>query len=174
MHMRPQYEDYEDEPASDDVQNAIWRRPALVLHVQILLDSYRRLLGEELIERSGDALEQARRLYEAPRVVVSHGAEPDPILNYVNRTALALWETDFESLTQMPSRLTAEPMEREERARLLARTAEKGFVDDYQGVRISRTGKRFRIARAIIWNLEDEHGRRVGQAATFTRWEPLA
>jgi len=174
MGMLPHAESADDITPNGDPDAAIWRRPGLVLHAQILLDSYRRLLGEELVARSGDAIEQARRLYEAPRVVVSHGTEPDPILNYGNRTALALWETDFESLTQMPSRLTAEPMEREERARLLARTAEKGFVDDYQGVRISRTGKRFRIARAIIWNLEDDQGRRVGQAATFGRWEPLS
>jgi hypothetical protein len=172
--MLPQYENDEHDKPNGTPDAAIWRRPELVLHTQVLLDSYRRLLGEELVAREGDELEQARRLFEAPRVVVSHGTEPDPILNYGNRTALNLWETDFESLTQMPSRLTAEPMEREERARLLARTAEKGFVDDYQGVRISRTGKRFRIARAIIWNLADEHGARVGQAATFARWEPVS
>lgn len=162
----------DDHAPSQDLA-AVWQRPELIAHAQILLDSYRRLLGAELIERSGNAAEQAQRLFEAPRVVISHGIEVDPILNYGNRTALHLWETDFATLTQMPSRLTAEPMEREERARLLARTAELGFVDDYQGVRISQTGKRFRIARAVIWNLHDEHGTKVGQAATFARWEPL-
>lgn len=162
-----------DDTTDVSKNSAVWERPALITHAQILLDSYRRLLGEELIARTGDAADQARRLFEAPRVVVSHGIEADPILNYGNRTALALWETDFDTLTQMPSRLTAEPMEREERARLLARTAERGYVDDYQGVRISRTGKRFRIARAVIWNLHDQGGARVGQAATFARWEPL-
>lgn len=150
-----------------------WREPHLVAHARIVLDSYRRLLGVELVERCDDPVEQARRLFEAARVVVSHGKEADPILNYGNRTALALWETDFASLTQLPSRMTAEPMERVERARLLERTAREGFVDDYRGIRISTTGKRFRIDRAVVWNLTDEQGTNVGQAATFARWEPL-
>jgi hypothetical protein len=150
-----------------------WREPRQIAHARVVLDSYRRLLGVELVERCDDPVEQARRLFEAPRVVVSHGSEADPILNYGNRTALALWETDFASLTQLPSRMTAEPMEREERARLLDRTAREGFVDDYRGVRISTTGKRFRIDRAVVWNLTDDEGRKVGQAATFSRWEPL-
>lgn len=153
--------------------NEPWRTPELVAHARIVLDSYRRLLGVELIERSSDPVEQARRLFEAPRVVVSHGTEADPVLNYGNRTALALWETDFASLTKLPSRMTAEPMERDERARLLERTAREGYVDDYRGVRISTTGKRFRIDRAVVWNLTDDDGRKVGQAATFARWEPL-
>lgn len=154
-------------------RNEPWCTPQLIAHARTLLDSYRRLLGAELIERCEDPLEQARRLFEAPRVVVSHGTENDPVLNYGNRTALALWETDFASLTKLPSRMTAEPMEREERARLLERTAREGYVDDYRGVRISTTGRRFRIDRAVVWNLTDAEGRKVGQAATFARWEPL-
>ncbi|MCE9605446.1 MAG: MEKHLA domain-containing protein [Planctomycetia bacterium] len=159
-------------PAADHEANSglVWKQPSLVAHAQVLLESYRRLLGSELIERSGDALDEAERLFHTPCVVVSHGTEPDPILNYGNLTALTLWETDFAALTQMPSRLTAEPLEREERARLLARTAEQGFVDDYRGIRISRTGQRFLIERAIIWNLQDTAGIPVGQAATFARW----
>jgi hypothetical protein len=73
----------------------------------------------------------------------------------------------------MPSRLTAEAPERDERARLLERTARDGYVDDYRGVRISTTGRRFVIERAIVWNLEDADGKPVGQAATFAVWKPL-
>jgi hypothetical protein len=142
-------------------------------HVQLLLDSFARLLGRELISRQGTAEEQAERLYHAPVVVVSHGTEADPVLNYGNAAALALWEMDLATLTRTPSRLTAEPMHRDERARLLARTARDGFVDDYSGIRISSTGKRFRIEQAIVWNLVDAAGIRHGQAATFDRWTPL-
>ena len=60
--------------------------------VQLLLDSFARLLGRELIARAGTAAEQAERLFQAPFVVVSHGTEADPILNYGNAAALALWE----------------------------------------------------------------------------------
>jgi hypothetical protein len=107
-------------------------------------------------------------------VVVAHGVEEDPILSYGNRLALALWEVDAETLRSMPSRLTAEQMHRDERARLLERTRRDGYVDDYQGIRISRSGRRFRIEQAIIWNLQDDRGRAVGQAATFSRWRFLS
>lgn len=157
-------------PADDD---EIWRRPDWVARAGVLLDSFQRLLGRELVERSGDAETDARRLFAAPIVVVAHGTENDPILNYGNRTALDLWEIDVARFTQMPSRLTAEAPEREERARLLERTARDGFVDDYRGVRITSIGRRFLIERAIVWNLTDDAGRRVGQAATFGEWRFL-
>lgn len=142
-------------------------------HVQLLLDSFVRLLGRELIPRDGSPVEQAERLFRAPFVVVSHGTEADPILNYGNAAALALWETSSEELRRTPSRLTAEPVHRDERARLLERTRRDGYVDDYAGIRISKTGKRFRIEQAIVWNLADSVGIHHGQAATFDRWTPL-
>ena len=146
---------------------------ATTRHVQVLLDSFARLLGRELVDRSGTAAEQAARLFHAPFVVVSHGTEADPVLNYGNAAALALWEMDLATLTRTPSRLTAEPVHRDERARLLERTLRDGYVDDYAGIRISSTGKRFRIEQAIVWNLVDSAGIRHGQAATFDRWTPL-
>lgn len=144
-----------------------------IRHTQRMLDSYARWLGAELSPRVGTPAEQALALFEAPFVVVSHDTSPDPVLNYGNRTALGLWEMDVETLRQTPSRLTAEPLHREERARLMERTTREGFVDDYQGIRISRTGRRFRIERAIVWNLLDEQGTYCGQAATFSAWIPL-
>lgn len=62
---------------------------------------------------------QAQALFDAPRVVVSHQTQADPVLCYGNRKALALWEMDLATLTSTPSRLTAEPVERAERQRLL-------------------------------------------------------
>lgn len=140
---------------------------------QLLLDSYRRWLSKELVSREGTPDEQLQRLFEADFVVVSHGTQADPILNYANRTALTLWEMDIPTLTSTPSRMTAEPVHRDERARLLERTTRNGYVDDYQGIRISSTGKRFRIERAIVWNLVDVYGTYCGQAATFEKWTPV-
>ncbi len=142
-------------------------------HVTVLLDSFARLLGRELVAREGTDKEVAARLFQSSFVVVSHGTEADPVLNYGNAAALALWEMTWDELTQTPSRLTAEPVHRDERARLLERTREEGFVDDYSGVRISKSGKRFRIERAIVWNLTDARGVPCGQAATFDQWTPL-
>ena len=150
-----------------------WLAPQWLLHTQVLLDSFQKYLGRELIPRSDDPEDEARRLFEAPFVVVSHGTEEDPVLNYGNRAALKLWEMDAATLTSMPSRLTAEPMHRDERAEMMARALRDGYVDDYQGIRISSSGKRFHISQAIIWNLVNLSGQRVGQAATFSSWTPV-
>ena len=112
-------------------------------------------------------------VFEAPFVLVSHGTEADPILNYGNRAALALWEISWAGLTRTPSRLTAEAPNREERARLLDAVARRRFIDDYSGVRISQSGRRFRIGRATVWNLLTEAGQPCGQAAMFDCWEFL-
>ena len=153
--------------------DAPWRHRDWIAHTQILLNSFRRFVGRELIERTGSAEEEAQIVFEAPFVVVSHGTQDDPILNYGNRTALTLWEMDIPTLTSTPSHLTAEPMHRNERAQLMTRAARDGFVDDYRGIRISSSGKRFLIEQAIIWNLVDPDGQRVGQAATFSHWKTL-
>ena len=142
-------------------------------HVRLLLESFARFLGRDLIPRDASEAEQARLLFAAPFVVVSHGTEADPILQYGNALALALWEMDFATFVQTPSRLTAEPVHRDERDRLLERTRRDGYVDDYSGIRISRSGQRFRIEQAFIWNLVDDAGTHRGQAATFDRWTPL-
>jgi hypothetical protein len=139
-------------------------------HARLLCDSYRRLTGRDLLP-DGDDL--ARRLFEAPFAVLSHGGGHDPLFTYGNRVALALFELTWAKLLAMPSRLSAEPLEQAERARLLARVAEHGFIDDYAGVRISRTGQRFRIEAATVWTLTDAAGLSRGQAATFNRWSPL-
>jgi len=44
-------------------------------------------------------------MFLAPYVVVSHGTQDDPILNYGNRVALNLWDLPFENFTKTPSRL---------------------------------------------------------------------
>jgi hypothetical protein len=153
--------------------DAPWQSPEWVAHTQIMLDSFRHFVGRELVVRSGSPEVDARAVFDAPCVVVSHGTQDDPILNYGNRTALSLWEMDIPTFTSTPSRLTAEPMHRDERAQLMSRAAQYGFVDDYRGIRISSSGKRFLIEQAIIWNLHDPEGIRVGQAATFSDWKTL-
>lgn len=141
-------------------------------HARLLMDSYRRLTGKELIEATEDA-SPADVMAEAAAIVLSHGTENDPVLNYGNKAAMALWEMDWDAFVRTPSRLTAEPMEREERAGFLARVAKQGFVDDYTGIRVSSTGKRFYILNATVWNLEDENGTIRGQAATFSAYRRI-
>ncbi|MBL8075493.1 MAG: MEKHLA domain-containing protein [Nitrospira sp.] len=156
------------------MKDAPWRDPRIVGWSQLLLDSYRHWLGAELIERTEGAAEQARKLFEVPFVVVSHGAEPDPILNYGNQVALDLWEVSWEQFTTTPSRLTAEADNRPERERMLAQARARGFYDGYKGVRISATGRRFMVEQAVIWTVIDIAGSPVGQAATFSSWKHAA
>lgn len=142
-------------------------------HAQLLLSSFRRFVGRPLLDDAltGDAAAQA--LFQAPFVVVSHDRAADPVLTYGNERALQLWETDWGDFVRTPSRLTAEPVHREERARLLHATKTHGYIDDYSGIRISATGRRFRISGAIVWTLIDPDGHPVGQAATFVRADPI-
>lgn len=142
-------------------------------HVRLLLSSFRHFVGRSLIDEDGNDVEAARQVFFAPFVVLSHDAQSDPVLTYGNKAALKLWQTDWDTLTSMPSRLTAEPVHRDERGRLLERADKQGYIDTYTGVRISANGKRFQIEGAIIWTLIDGMGRRVGQAATFDRYRFL-
>ena len=151
----------------------VWQRNEIIAHSACLARSFRHFTGRELLPGLSDPAGLARNLFDAPFALVSHGTEADPILNYGNAAALALWEMSWEELTRTPSRLTAEAPVRDERARLLAAGAAQGFIDDYSGVRISKTGRRFRIARATVWNLVTEQGARCGQAAMFSEWEHL-
>lgn len=141
--------------------------------IRWLLDSYAFWLKRELIDRTGTLAEQSERLYVSPFVVASHTKAEDPILNFGNRQALALWEGTWEDFTGIASRLTAEPVNQAERARMLDRVAAQGFITDYQGIRISRTGRRFLVQQATVWNILDDHGTVQGQAATFSQWHPL-
>jgi MEKHLA domain len=145
----------------------------LAAHVRMLRDSLRRWTGRELIPPQVPEHEAGRWLYEAPIAVLSHSAAAEPLFTYGNRTALALFEVTWQELTALPSKLSAEPVSRQERARLLQEVSEKGAIEHYAGVRISSTGKRFRIRNAIVWNLVDEAGEYRGQAAMFSEWEPL-
>jgi hypothetical protein len=150
-----------------------WQQTEKIQHAQLLLDSYSHWLQRDLVSRAGSPEAQAAAMFDAPFVIVSHGTQADPILNYGNRAALSLWEMDWATLVQTPSRLTAEPVHRDERAQLLERTTRDGYVDDYRGIRVSSTGKRFQIEQAIVWNLIGPAGEYLGQAATFSQWTPL-
>jgi hypothetical protein len=150
-----------------------WASDWAVAHAGRLTRSFRHWLGRELLPGITEPRALAEALFTAPFVLVSHGTQADPVLNYGNRAAVALWEMSWEELTRTPSRLTAEPVAREERARLLAEVTQHGHIANYAGVRISKSGRRFRIAQAVVWNLLDEHGAHHGQAAMFDRWEYL-
>ncbi len=143
--------------------------------VRLIRESHLRVVGRPLLQPQ-PALDPdpVAALWNAPLAVVAHGTEADPVFCYGNRLALELFEMDFAAFTALPSRFSAETPVREERGRLLERVARHGFIDDYAGVRISSSGRRFRIEQATVWNLVDAAGLCQGQAASFSRWQPLS
>jgi hypothetical protein len=142
-------------------------------HAELLISSYHRCTGKDLVNQMQSSEDISRALFEAPYSVVSHNTEDDPIFNYGNQTALRVFEMDWLDFTNLASRRSAEPVNRGERERLLARVTKHGFIDDYRGVRISSTGVRFRIEDATVWNIVDRRGLYFGQAAVFYKWSEM-
>jgi hypothetical protein len=155
----------------------VWQEAAVILQSQRLHHSFQHWTGRSLLSgkvQSGESPSPAaiaEALFHVPWVVVSHGTQADPILNYGNQTALDLWQMDWPEFTQTPSRHTAQPDERPQRAQLLERARIHGFIDDYTGIRIAKTGQRFWIRDVVLWTVLDEQGDRIGQAATFNTWD---
>lgn len=138
-----------------------------------LLSSFQRLTGKSLIPEGTTSDERAKALYNAKYPVLSHNSDEDPLLNYSNAKGMEQFEISWEELAILPSRYTAEPQTQEERNRLLKAVTENGFIDDYQGVRISAKGNRFMVEDAIVWNVIDEDGVYWGQGAVLYKCSPI-
>jgi PAS domain-containing protein len=140
---------------------------------ELLISSYRRMVGEEPGFLAGGEV-SASWLYEsAPHAVLAHDASAVPRFTYANKAAQACFEYAFEEIVGLPSHLSAEPQERAERQRLLDQVAAKGFATGYRGVRIAKSGRRFLIEDGVIWQLIDASGSLRGQAASFASWTDI-
>ena len=117
----------------DDLVIEPWETPEVRSWSQLLLDSYRRWTGHDLVDRSGSIEDQATALFHAAFVMVSHGGEEDPVLNYGNQRALDLWEATWQQFIRTPSRLTAEPVNQAERTWMLEQATARGVIQDYRG-----------------------------------------
>lgn len=93
-----------------------------------MVESFKLVAGRDLVIPSFSSTQSesslGKQLFDAPFVVVSHNGGPDPKLNYDIQVALDLWEMGWWYY--------------------------KGFIDGYEGIRISSTGRRFKINSAII------------------------
>lgn len=154
------------EPAADNAYCAD--------HARCLLGNFARLTRRDLLPAALSPVAAAQALYHAPFVVLSHDAAADPLFTYANLTAQRVFEMPWQDIVGMPSRYSAEPLLREARQDLLARVARDGYIDDYQGVRIARSGRRFLVQNATVWNLCDRDNALIGQAATFAAWQDVA
>ncbi|WP_156777125.1 MEKHLA domain-containing protein [Nitrococcus mobilis] len=142
-------------------------------HAELILSSLFRMTGRNLVDPTLSDKDRYRSLFEAPFAIVSHNTEVDPVFNYGNKIALELFEMKWVDFVNLPSRISAEQQIREERQQLLARVTKYGFIEDYKGVRISSSGKRFLVEDSIVWNMIDQNGTYRGQAAVLYRWSKL-
>ncbi|MBC7487377.1 MAG: MEKHLA domain-containing protein [Cytophagaceae bacterium] len=141
-------------------------------HSVLLRECYQKLCGKPFpIDLS--KLPLAEALYTSDWIIVSHGVEKDPIFNYANCSAQALWGIDWENFTQLPSRLSAREDKVEKREAALKEAFAKGYIENYVGIRIDAEGKEFYIRNVTLWNLIDREGSPLGQAAMFDTWEYL-
>ena len=139
----------------------------------VLLQSHQRAFSRPLIASAQPG--QSRRLlcqnlFACGFPVLAHGTEQDPALSYANAAALQLWDSHWDGLIGMPSRLTAPDSERAERSSALGQAKRLDAVQNYHGIRISRKGRRFMINKARIWTLWAAEERVCGQAACFSAW----
>lgn len=141
-------------------------------HVELLLNSFEALNKNKIVERTTPE-EDYQKVQKGDFVLVSHNGADDPILNFGNDFALKLWEMDWDTFIKTPSRETAETDLQKKRQEMLSLVSEKGFYDQYEGIRISSSGKRFKIKNVVVWNVVKKSGVKVGQAAYFNDIEFL-
>ena len=99
-----------------------------------LVSSYRRTVGSEPPFLEHGTPRSAERVYaQASHPVLAHNTDPDPRFIYANRAAQTAFEYDWDEITSLPSRLSAEPVDREERQRLLDSVARHGFAIAIRG-----------------------------------------
>ena len=153
-----------------------WLSNASVRVALTILACHQNCFGRPLLFGSDawPARQAAQELFAAPTVVLAHDGAADPRLIYANRAALLLWRRTWVTMVGLPSRLTAEPVARQERSAALEQARLRNALQGYAGIRIDSGGRRFRIENARLWTLRDGLrdglGSPCGQAAVFGRW----
>jgi hypothetical protein len=137
---------------------------------ELLTGSFARVVGKPLVAdgQGPDWLYQ-----DAPFALLAHNTGADPVFVYANKTAQACFEYTWDEFITIPSRLSAEAPNRAERQRLFDAVSRDGFIADYRGPRIAKSGRRFWIENGIVWQLYDKGGTLRGQAATFSSWKDI-
>jgi hypothetical protein len=132
-------------------------------------NSLQQYTGKTLLEHMTEvpSLEAA---HENTRfAILSHGTQEDPIYNYFNRAAMETFQYEPEEIYQLPSRKSAPPDLRVDRAALIQASVERGFQVYTEAVRVTKHGQLFQINEGLLWNVYDNEGNRVGQTALFDR-----
>ncbi|WP_063639769.1 MEKHLA domain-containing protein [Myxococcus stipitatus] len=154
------------------------RRLARPLHevlplLEVLDASYQRMRRRPLgAGACPSSLEQAplgERLEwlhtQAPFMLLAQDTQADPVYFYSNATASERFGYSAEEFLVTPARFSAPPEGREERAELIERTYALGFTVGYSGVRVTKTGRLFRIHDVELWVVHDATGILIGLGA---------
>ncbi|MDD9897684.1 MAG: MEKHLA domain-containing protein [Candidatus Melainabacteria bacterium] len=135
--------------------------PELKSYIDLVLQSYQQYTGEKLASNIDE-------LYNADFICASHYFyEDDTRFIFANLKAQELWEMSWQEFTRLESRYSAAKEEQAAREELLTKVKEQGIINDYQGLRISKSGKEFRIEKACVWNVLDLSNKIIGQAVKF-------
>jgi hypothetical protein len=157
-------------PAPTMGKSAPYESTDIVMHTLALGGSYKAKTGEKLLRGNVLVHEAASALFNAPFVCASHDAEDT--FNYGNKAALALWELDWDGFVGMKSTKSADVEDattQAERRALLDKAASDGLITNYSGVRMSSTGKKFRVENATVWTMTNGDGVKTGQAVRFEK-----
>jgi hypothetical protein len=136
----------------------------------VLVASYATVTGEPLVPAGMSDTEAAAWLYAAPFALLAHDTSSDPLFVYANLTAQERFEYSWDEFVGLPSRLSAVGQAREERRAFMDAVRLRGYADDYRGLRVAKSGHRFWIEDATVWNLVGPESALVGQAALIRRW----
>ena len=103
-------------------------------------------------------------------VVLSHGNQTDPIYNYGNEAGFDVFQFPSEEYYyKLPSRYSAPPgPERDQRDEVIDATTTQDITFIPEAIRVRYPSSTVILLRdAILWNVYDEEGIRVGQTVLF-------
>lgn len=104
---------------------------------------------------------------KAPYSLLAHNTDADPHFVYANEYALSCFKYNPEEMLCLPSRLSAAEQDRAERQQLLEVVTRDGIAYGYEGPRVDKNGKFFKIYDGILWQLTNDDGSVWGKGALF-------
>ncbi len=140
---------------------------------EIAIASYEHFIGESVVDYKNKFSSPSEALFHLNRPLLVHDTQSDPIFCYGNLLALEIFEYNWEELIKLPSRLSAEVTQQEDRLKMMNEIKRTGYAKGYSGTRITKTGKRIKIGDTTIWNLLGPNSQFSGQAALIKKFEYL-
>ena len=144
--------------------------PPDVSFSDLLISSYRKIVGTPLVPYEMSGAVGAEWLYRAPFGMLAQDTSLDARFVYANLAAQRRFGYSWREFMGMPARLSAEPQNQDQRQVFMDSVLRQGYVSGYQGRRIAKAGRRFLIQDVTVWNLVDADGTLHGQAALIRRW----